>query len=136
MEQVYLDCGRPTAQLMRDSLGRCDYYMNQPDTPSPEFRPFQESGAEFEAALRAAGVQLPSSITGAELLQAIKEEILRHLISHPKQNRHVNFSLQPVVSMIRELNVEPSDGISNQTFADSLLLRVRKWARARAATLW
>ena len=117
---------------MRDSLGRCDYHMNQRQTPSPDFSP----GAEFEAALRVAGVQLPSSITGAQLLQAVKDEVLRHLISYPKQDRHVNFPLQPIVSIIRELNRELSGGISNPAFADSLLLRVREWAKKKAATLW
>ena len=112
--------------------------MNTPEDMSPEFPsgPPQQSGAEFEAALRAAGVQLPSSITGAQLLQAVHEELLRHLIAHPKQNHHVNISLQPVVSMVRELNAELPDGTSNPAFGDSLLLKVREWVRAKAATLW
>ncbi len=112
--------------------------MTNPELPLPEFAEarFRTSGSELEAALRAAGTPLPPDVTGAQLLRAVLEETLRHLITvrpaDPGQHKH--FGLSPIVGLVRDLQAELPGGGSNPAFASELLLRVRAWARMQVQT--
>jgi len=113
--------------------------MTHSELPLPELPEdrFRASGAELEAALRAAGTPLPQEITGAQLLRAVLEEALRHLITtrpvDPAQHKH--FGLAPIVGLVRALQAELPGGASNPAFANELLVKVRTWARTQVQTL-
>ncbi len=92
-----------------------------------------KGGPELEGRLRAAGVFLPTGVSGADLLRAV----FQGMFQDPSEHRSavlatgLQFGLTPIMEIIRTLEDELPGGMSDARFNDALLHKVRVWAATK-----
>ncbi len=108
--------------------------MTKPDIPSDVGEHIaNREGPEFEARLRSNGISLPPTVTGADILRVVYQEILRDLTDNDYHSlsQGYHFGLSPIGSIIQQLDSELPGRSTDPKFRDSLLSRVREWAATK-----